>query len=197
VDAEQSLGRGILGRPLTAEGAAWCVWGLSLALAVVGAVLWFLNRDLGGAVFVLHLLLVPGLASVGVVVAVRRRGHRIGWLFRGMGLVAALTGFSFEYAVRAGVTAPGSLPAGWLLAIAAWTWPLSFAGVGFLLLLFPDVRLPRLAGDLLHGRWPSVLPISQPEPATSAPEPLRAHHRHGPHRRAPGRRLPARQRHHP
>ncbi len=46
---------------LTAEGAAWCVWGLSLALAVVGVVLWFLNRDLGGAVMVPHLLPGPGL----------------------------------------------------------------------------------------------------------------------------------------
>lgn len=31
----------------------------------------------------------PGIASVGGVVAVRRRGHRIGWLFLGMGLAAA------------------------------------------------------------------------------------------------------------
>src|SRR5829696_6663232 len=143
VDAEQSLGRGLLGRPLTADAVAWYGWGLSLALAVVGAVLWFLNRDLGGAVFVPHLLLVPGFASVGVVVAIRRRGHRIGWLFLGMGLAAALTGFGFEYAVREGVTAPGSLPAGWLLAaVAGWTWPLSFAGLGFVLLLFPDGGLP-------------------------------------------------------
>jgi hypothetical protein len=143
VDAEQSLGRGTLGRPLTADAVAWFAWALSLALAVVGAVLWFLNRDLGGAVFVPHLLLVPGFASVGVVVAVRRRGHRIGWLFLGMGLVAALTGFGFQYAVRAGVTAPGSLPAGWLLAaVAGWTWPLSFAGLGFVLVLFPDGGLP-------------------------------------------------------
>jgi two-component system NarL family sensor kinase len=143
VDAEQSLSRGILGRPLTAEGVAWSVWGLALALAVVGAVLWFLNRDLGGAAFVPQLLLVPGFASVGVVVAVRRRGHRIGWLFLSMGLVAALTGFGFEYAVRAEVTAPGSLPAGWLwAAVAGWIWPLSFAGLGFVLVLFPDGGLP-------------------------------------------------------
>ena len=143
MDAEQSLSRGILGRSLTAEGVAWSVWGLSLALAVVGAVLWFLNRDLGGAAFVPQLLLVPGFASVGVVVAVRRRGHRIGWLFLSMGLVAALTGFGFEYAVRAEVTAPGSLPAGWLwAAVAGWLWPLSFAGLGFVLVLFPDGGLP-------------------------------------------------------
>jgi hypothetical protein len=41
-----------------------------------------------------------------------------------MRLVAALTAFGFQYAVRAGVTAPGSPPAGWLLAaVAGWTWP--------------------------------------------------------------------------
>ena len=49
-------------------------------------------------------------------------GHRIGWLFLGMGLVAAPTGFGFQYAVRAGITDPGSPPAGWLLAaVAGWT----------------------------------------------------------------------------
>jgi hypothetical protein len=82
-----------------------------------------------------------------VVVALRRRGHRIGWLFLGMGPVAALTGFGFQYAVRAGVTAPGSLPAGWLLAaVAGWTWPLSFAGLGFVLMLFPDGGLGSASG---------------------------------------------------
>jgi hypothetical protein len=82
-----------------------------------------------------------------VVVALRRRGHRIGWLFLGMGLVAALTGFGFQYAVRAWVTAPGSLPAGWLLAaVAGWTWPLSFAGLGFVLVLFPDGGLGSASG---------------------------------------------------
>lgn len=70
--------------------------------------------------------------------AVRHRGHRVGWLSLGMGLAAALTGFGFHYAVRAGVTDPGSLPAVWLLAaVAAWMWPLSFAGLGFVLLV-PD-----------------------------------------------------------
>ncbi len=81
MDAEHSLDRRILVKPLTGDGVAWCVWGL----AVVGAVLWFLNRDLRSAVFMPHLLLVPGFTSIGVVVAVRCRGHRIGWLFLGMG----------------------------------------------------------------------------------------------------------------
>ena len=60
-----------------------------------------------------------------------------------MGLVAALTGFGFHYAVRAGVTASGSPPAGWLLAaVAGWTWPLSFAGRRFVVPLFPNGGLP-------------------------------------------------------
>ena len=84
------------------------MYGLSLALAVVRAVLWFLNRDLGGAVFVPPLLLVPGIASVGVVVAVRRRGHRIGWLFLGMGLAAAATRSANSSQVPWSGSAPGS-----------------------------------------------------------------------------------------
>jgi two-component system, NarL family, sensor kinase len=122
---------------------AWAMWGLSLALLVAGAVLWALNRDLGGAVVIPHLLLVPGFASTGVVVAVRCRGHRIGLLLLGMGLVAAVTGFCFQYAVRALATAPGSLPGGlWMAWITAWTWPLGFAALAVVLLLFPDGRLP-------------------------------------------------------
>jgi two-component system, NarL family, sensor kinase len=122
---------------------AWAMWGLSLALLTAGAVLWVLNRDLGAAVFVPHLLLVPGFASTGVVVALRCRGHRIGLLLLGMGLVAAVTGFCFQYAVRALATAPGSLPGGSLMAwVTAWTWPLGFAALAFVLLLFPDGCLP-------------------------------------------------------
>jgi hypothetical protein len=62
---------------------------------------------------------VPGFAVVGLVLAVRRPGHAIGWLFVAMGLVAAVHSFAVEYAMRALATAPGSLPAGsWLAWVA-------------------------------------------------------------------------------
>jgi hypothetical protein len=81
---------------------------------------------------------------------VRRPGHAIGWLFVAMGLVAAVHSFAFEYAVRALVTAPGSLPAGsWLAWLAYWTFLLNLPALALLLLLFPDGRLP-------SRRWRAV-----------------------------------------
>ena len=97
-----------------ATGLAWALTALS-ALLVVLAVMLALNRDLGVRTLTPHLVLVPGFAVVGLMLAVRRPGHPIGWLFVAMGLVAAVHSFAFESAVRALVTAPGSLPAGsWL-----------------------------------------------------------------------------------
>ena len=110
--------------------------------------------------FVPYLLLVPGFASVGVMVAVRRRATGSTDSFLGIGLIAALTGFGFQYALRTGVTAPGSPPAGWLLAaVAGWTWPLSLAGLGFVL-LFPNGGLPAVAALAAAGlgRLPARVP---------------------------------------
>jgi class 3 adenylate cyclase len=58
-------------------------------------------------------------------------------------MVAAIGAFSVEYAVRALVTAPGSLPAGALAAWSTvWVFMLNFPALGLLLLLFPDGQLP-------------------------------------------------------
>jgi hypothetical protein len=116
---------------------------LSAVLLVLAVVLLVLNRDLGSKVLSLHLLLVPGFAVVGLVLAVRRPDHAIGWLFVGMGLVAAVQAFVFEYAARALVTAPGSLPAAaWMGWVATWTFLLNLPALALLLLLFPDGRVP-------------------------------------------------------
>jgi hypothetical protein len=90
-----------------------------------------------------HLFVVPGFAVVGLVLALRRPRHAIGWLFIAMGLVAAVAAFAFEYAAYAYATAPGSLPAAaWLAWVAYWTWLLNVPALAALLLLFPDGRLP-------------------------------------------------------
>jgi hypothetical protein len=49
----------------------------------------------------LQALLVPGFATVGAVVAARR-GNTIGWLFLGVGLVAATGALCVEYACGPG-----------------------------------------------------------------------------------------------
>jgi hypothetical protein len=131
-------------------GLAWALTAGSALLLLLAVVLLALNRELGWRALSPHLFVVPGFAVVGLVLAVRRPGHPIGWLFVAMGLVAAIHAFAFEYATRAYVTAPGSLPAAeWLAWVAYWTWPLNLLGLALLLLLFPDGRLP-------SRRWRSV-----------------------------------------
>jgi hypothetical protein len=131
---------------LNERGAGWLAWALtagSALLLFLAVVLLILNWDLGWRALSPHLFVVPGFAVVGLVLAVRRSRHPIGWLFVAMGLVAAVHAFAFEYATRALATAPGSLPAPeWLAWVAYWTWPLNLLGLALLLLLFPDGRLP-------------------------------------------------------
>jgi two-component system NarL family sensor kinase len=132
--------------PVSAHAAthlAWVLIALSTLLLVLAVVLLVLNRDLGFRALTPHLVLVPGFAVVGLALAVRRPGHAIGWLFVGMGLVAAVHSFAFEYAIWVMVTAPGSLPAGsWMAWLAYWTWSLNLPALALLLLLFPDGRVP-------------------------------------------------------
>jgi hypothetical protein len=116
---------------------------VSTALLLVAGLLLLLNRDLGLSALSPHLFVVPGFAVVGLVLALRRPGHAIGWLFIAIGLVAAVAAFAFEYAAYAYATVPGSLPAAaWLAWVAYWTWLLNVPALAALLLLFPDGRLP-------------------------------------------------------
>jgi hypothetical protein len=116
---------------------------LSALLLVLAVVLLVLNRDLDFRALSPHLFVVPGFAVVGLVLAVRRPGHAIGWLFVSMGLVAAVHAFAFEYAARGYTTAPGSLPAAsWMAWLAYWTFLLNLPALALLLLLFPDGRVP-------------------------------------------------------
>jgi hypothetical protein len=116
---------------------------VSTALLLVAGLLLLLNRHLGLSALSPHLFVVPGFAVVGLVLALRRPGHAIGWLFIAIGLVAAVAAFAFEYAAYAYATVPGSLPAAaWLAWVAYWTWLLNVPALAALLLLFPDGRLP-------------------------------------------------------
>jgi signal transduction histidine kinase len=79
---------------------------------------------------------------VGLVLASRRPGNRIGWLFLVAGLGLGLSAFSQQYGLHALVVAPGSLPAGRAFAwLSNWTWVIAFAMLAFVFLLFPTGRL--------------------------------------------------------
>jgi hypothetical protein len=132
---------------------AWPLWGLAMLLAATATALQAANHGV-------HSELVPGVffvfgfGTVGAVVAARRPSHPVGWLFVAVGLVSAVTVLSVEYAVRAIVTAPGSLPGGvWATWVAHWIWPVNFAALSFLVLLFPTGGCRRHAGARSPGCW--------------------------------------------
>jgi hypothetical protein len=132
-----------------ASRLAWPLWGLSIVLAVSSAALWIRNGVFDPRTFTAFLFLVPGYATVGALIAVRRR-NRIGWLFLGIGVAAAALSLGFQYSLRAYVIAPESLPASpWVVWLQDTLVSVSVIGLVFLVLLFPDGRLP-------SRRWRSV-----------------------------------------
>jgi hypothetical protein len=93
---------------------------------------------------VFYLATVLTFSVVGAIIASRQPRNAIGWLFCGVGLVMginSLTGGYAEYRLSGG-SDPGSLveTAAWF---ASWSWTLLvYVPTSFLLLLFPDGRLP-------------------------------------------------------
>jgi two-component system NarL family sensor kinase len=83
-------------------------------------------------------------SMLGAVIVSRRPDNRIGWLFFAFSLAAAIVHFGGEYGIYTLIANPDSLPGG---AWMAWLASLSLffeacLAVTFLLLLFPDGRLP-------------------------------------------------------
>jgi hypothetical protein len=90
-------------------------------------------------------------AGAGWLITGRLPGNAIGWLLGVIGLLVAAEMLTEQYTVYGLVTAPGSLPgarlAGWLSTVMI---ELALFLLLFLLLLFPDGRLP-------SRRWRPVL----------------------------------------
>jgi hypothetical protein len=82
-------------------------------------------------------------STIGAIIVSHRPEHPIGWLFCVMGLLAGIDHFCGAYAIYALLAHSGALPAGEAGAwVRSWVWVL-YIGVGmFLVLLFPDGRLP-------------------------------------------------------
>jgi hypothetical protein len=129
------------------RGATGCVAAVSVALIAGGVALSYADRHLvlgSGWDFssVFEEVTFMAIPAVGFVLASRRPGNRIGWIFLGIGLVDGLAFFCWRYGQRGLVAAAGSLPAAraaaWFLN---WAWVIPVAGFGFILLLFPTGRL--------------------------------------------------------
>ena len=138
-------------RPRTSTWIAWSIGTLWVVLLAPTLLLFTLNLfnpevevygiwvqgTFGGVIY----------PAIGLFLASRRPEHPIGWLFCAAGLVLGLDHFCGEYAIYALLAHPGSLPAGQAAAwVSSWVWVPLAALICFLVLLFPDGRLP-------SGRW--------------------------------------------
>ena len=133
---------------------AWSIWALSVTFAGLGLIFLFLNgtfEDLLDESLGIDAALALAFPTVGAIIASRRPGNAVGWLFCAVGLCGGASIFFAQYGIYALVTNPDSLPAGVIATwIATWVWlPSVTLTITFLLLLFPH-------GRLLSPRWRPV-----------------------------------------
>src|SRR5918992_4668440 len=142
-------------RPRAASWLAWSLASLSLAMFVVSLALYVLIRaaqaeapgSLGASRTVIdQMVSVPVLAFpiVGALIASRRPHNPIGWICLADGLLWMFIDMTDYYSIY-GVASPGSVP--FPVAIGTlgnqWLWVPTVGLLGiYLLLLFPDGRLP-------------------------------------------------------
>ena len=126
--------------------AAWLAWSMCLVtlVAMAGALAIGVAKSSLDVFSLLGMPAILAFSVVGALVASRRPDNPIGWILCGAGLSFALASLAGEYATYALITEPGSLPGGDIMAwLGTWAWPPGIILVfTYLLLLFPDGRLP-------------------------------------------------------
>jgi signal transduction histidine kinase len=147
--------------------AAWLAWSVcaaSVVLTALALLLDFLTADvpspfiprLGPGFAVLTGVLSLAFPTVGAIIASRLPTNPTGWIFCGLGILYAVRRFTqayADYALFENFALPGGEYAAWF---SAWVGPsgLTLAGV-FLMLLFPDGRLPSRRWHIVG--WAAVL----------------------------------------
>jgi hypothetical protein len=132
------------------RAASWLAWSLGILSVVLLAftlllfALNLLNPDVEVyGLWVQETVVAVTFPALGLLIVSRRPEHPIGWLFCGAGLVAGLDHFCGEYAIYALLAQPDTLPAGQAAAwMSSWLWVPSNALLVYVVLLFPDGRLP-------------------------------------------------------
>jgi hypothetical protein len=129
------------------RAAAWSACLLSVVLTVLALLLLLLNRSHPGLhVFDYGMLLTVvtvAASPVGAIIASRRPENPIGWILCALGLNAAVEHAASQYAIYVLLANRGSLPGGEASAwLSSWFWVPGIGLLVFLLLLFPNGRLP-------------------------------------------------------
>jgi hypothetical protein len=154
---EEARGQGREAGGRSRRAAAWLAWSLvalSMALLLGGIALARTTRstavelpygseaELVNALFSLSRVLT--FSVVGAIVASRHPRNPIGWIFCTIGLVVGLDALARSYAEFWLASRWGSRSLGETAAwFASWSWiVLVFVPTTFLLMLFPDGRLP-------------------------------------------------------
>ena len=123
---------------------------LSLALTAVSYLVIALDLSLNAPVYFYWLeptTIAIGYSVIGAIIASRLPKHPIGWMCCAIGLTGAVEHFSSEYAIYALVAHQQALAGGKvMLWLSNWVWILMFGLIVYLILLFPNGRLP-------NSRW--------------------------------------------
>jgi hypothetical protein len=121
---------------------AWSVWAVTMTITAIaiGYDAWHplpatpADQSGGGLAMVVGLTFIVAFATVGAVLAWKKPGNPIGWLLSGSGLAYALGGSSQML-----IHFPRTRTLGYWLG---WTWLVGLGLCVFVVLLFPDGRLP-------------------------------------------------------
>ena len=123
----------------------WIVWALTLVLLVITFTLSAITGSFSEDPFFLSvaLVMIVGYVTIGALIASRTERNPIGWLLMMIGVGFLLGGFTDEYLRYALPRGPDDHP---FILFSAWltSWVFTFVAfpVPWILLLFPDGKLP-------------------------------------------------------
>ena len=133
--------------PRLANRFAWASWLVLLGLSGVYMGLVILNRDVQTrevyADRIILTLVILAMATCAALVISHRPRNPIGWLLLVAAIALAVALTALEYAIRAVVAHPGTLPGGVVAAwLYSWCWVPLLLVIAPGMALFPDGKLP-------------------------------------------------------
>ncbi len=128
---------------MRARNLARVLWAVSVSLVGSALVLGLANRPEVPFFDAPLMIIPPTFATLGALISSRRPGNVMGWIFLATGILGGVQIFCGQYANVAlapnSPALPGGALAAWFAMLAQNSFPVSIL---FLVLLFPDGRLP-------------------------------------------------------